>query len=710
MLETASMAHTSASKILVATSTLFLLGFASSLSTASAQTTEARGRGPFLQARVYGLGSDYFEDGLHDFRCELVPTEPGRARFYAACSPAQARDLADGVFTLELGPRMAADLTPAAADLERRLGIVRPALQIVASVTIPPPDRRRARRHVPDGPRSNLIIRVNYADMNVTYATEAKARLMMHDPDSNGQDVDGLFRASTYGRMSFPAALTDVITVNSPLNGTDQSGCDIMGMTSAANLLVAEQHPGIDPSNFIHRSYFLPDQIPDCLWAGVATMDSCHNGNASTRCMTWMRTGLAPILAHELGHNLGVRHAADDRDDDGIQEREYGDAGAIMGEPVRWISMNAAHRELLGYLGDGPGNGVVTHAVSCAAEAHAEVTLNISRLDLAPGGSNPNPNMVRIARHQDPSSTLPQPPNYLLSFKALADWDGSTTIPGDYTNRLQIHTYGGTKADNTMIVQTLGEGDTFNGHANRDGIQVPLTIRVAAINTDAITVTVNTGCPTPAPTSFPTPEYCPEGYSSYGNRYARGLGRITIVTTHEECAARCTLYSAPEYHGGCKGYMTGMYNGMLFCRSYGGDAFYTACAPWATPDNPGQYSGELGFVHPRTNQRNIGGNCCMSKLWLLGSGPTAPPSGTTGGDLSASSAASGKTAGADIAVVLLVTVGALVVFYCIYQLGRWAGRPPSQFGEDTPNSPMTSPVMGVEFDDDRTTDTTQTFV
>ena len=28
-------------------------------------------------------------------------------------------------------------------------------------------------------------------------------------------------------------------------------------------------------------------------------------------------------------------------------------------------------------------------------------------------------------------------------------------------------------------------------------------------------------------------------------------------------------YSAPQFNGGCKGYRTGMYAGMLFCRSYG---------------------------------------------------------------------------------------------------------------------------------------------
>ena len=115
--------------------------------------------------------------------------------------------------------------------------------------------------------------------------------------------------------------------------------------------------------------------------------------------------------------------------------------------------------------------------------------------------------------------------------------------------------------------------------------------------------------PTPPPTRH---RYCPAGYADYGVRFSWGLGRITVAQTHAACAARCTEYSHSRYNGGCKGYMTGMYFGMLFCRSYGGLEYGTmACAHWAVPWNPGAYSGELGTVHDQTQQMNVGGNCCM---------------------------------------------------------------------------------------------------
>ena len=624
---------------------------------AACSLTAAASAQETVEARVYGVGADYpvsAEDGFHTFQCACEPTD-GSAQFWAACSREQARDLGgDEAVTLELGPCPVVDLSPAAAATEARLRIVHPRRQITGATG---GGRRRARRDVPDGPRSVLVVLVNYADMAVTYATEASARLMVQNPD--GMDVDGLLQASSYGRISFPANLTTVITVDSPLNGAQYAGCDPVLMAAEADRLVAEQHPGIDTGNYIHTSYLIPDDEQlDCRWTGMASMNSCHDGTASTHCKTWLRTGSAPNLAHQLGHNLGARHAADDMNDDGIQESEYGDAGAIMGMASQFLSLNAPYRERLGYLGD--GNGVATYDMACAAQPSVGVTQTISRLDLPPGGNNPNPNMVRIARYNDGSSAVLQPPDYLLSFKAPADWDG-TSVPTEYGNRLQIHTYNSeaTNTLNTMIVGKLGLGEEFTGRANRDGSPTPLTIRVVAVSADAITVTVNTACqahPTQAPTQGPTspttfssptfsplvafrqptdspatpkpsatppsappsvpPTYCPEGYSNYGTRYGWGLGKITIVTAHEQCSARCTRFSGPQFAGGCKTYMSGMFYGMLFCRSYGGNLRSQNCAAWAIPANPGVRSGQIGVVHTSTNQLNVGGNCCSNATFV----------------------------------------------------------------------------------------------
>ena len=125
--------------------------------------------------------------------------------------------------------------------------------------------------------------------------------------------------------------------------------------------------------------------------------------------------------------------------------------------------------------------------------------------------------------------------------------------------------------------------------------------------------------PSAAPPSAPpsvTPNYCPEGYINDGTRYNWGMGRITIVSAHEQCSDRCTQFSGVQFAGGCKAYMSGMYYGLLFCRSYGGDLRNTACASWAAPGARGVGSGFIGSIHPITGQRNLGGNCCTNTSFL----------------------------------------------------------------------------------------------
>ena len=116
---------------------------------------------------------------------------------------------------------------------------------------------------------------------------------------------------------------------------------------------------------------------------------------------------------------------------------------------------------------------------------------------------------------------------------------------------------------------------------------------------------------TPAPTN-----YCRAGYEDIGVRWNWALGKITIEASHEACNARCNTYSGPQFKGGCKGYMSGMYFGMLFCRSYGGQRRSQPCAHFAHPSSPGINSGALGSTNNRTNTVNVGGECCQNMTFV----------------------------------------------------------------------------------------------
>ena len=170
---------------------------------------------------------------------------------------------------------------------------------------------------------------------------------------------------------------------------------------------------------------------------------------------------------------------------------------------------------------------------------------------------------------------------------------------------------------------TTSEPTTSEPTTSEPTTSEPTTSEPTLAPTAAPTSAPATSGPTPAPSLAPTTaapsqaptefvNYCLEGYADYGTRYNAPLGRVSIVYTHEQCSARCTQYSGPQFAGGCKGYMTGMYFGMLFCRSYGRNWRSKPCATWAHQSNKGTYSGELGSIHPRSGQLNLGGSCCTN--------------------------------------------------------------------------------------------------
>ena len=104
------------------------------------------------------------------------------------------------------------------------------------------------------------------------------------------------------------------------------------------DLLVAAQHPDVNMDDYVHKVYLIPREVAGCGWSGVAFVGACEYG-VHPYCKAWIKTNSWQILAHELGHNVGTGHAADDFNDDGTQGAEYGDFTDVMGRAM-WASMN----------------------------------------------------------------------------------------------------------------------------------------------------------------------------------------------------------------------------------------------------------------------------------------------------------------------------------------------------------------------------------
>jgi hypothetical protein len=116
--------------------------------------------------------------------------------------------------------------------------------------------------------------------------------------NTGATSLAGYYDEQTYGQVEFHATVYGPVQIAVP---PPSSGDCIPGIFSWADLAEGAL-AGFDPSSYRHVVYAFP-QLPSavCGWSGLAEVGGSHvwvNGSFSV-----------PVLAHELGHNLGLAHA-----------------------------------------------------------------------------------------------------------------------------------------------------------------------------------------------------------------------------------------------------------------------------------------------------------------------------------------------------------------------------------------------------------------
>ena len=280
-------------------------------------------------------------------------------------------------------------------------------------------------------------------------------------------NVDGCYRDSSYdllgfGGISYPGTAMDVfrlaVTDPSPSLG---ASCNPDFWAAKADAAAVAQ--GIDLSRYHHHMYVIPEAA-GCWWGGLGYV-GCP---PDFTCLAWVRAfpssgypcSTSDLLAHELGHNVGMRHART-ANADGTGTCEYCDTSDIMGNTLGILrGINAPHRAQMGWLGaggivDGAGGGVFT----------------ISALELA---SPSNPQAVTIVP--------PEGAPYWLSYRAPIGYDAQ--LSSSYLNALSVHRAQGGYSD---LVAVLADGAThFNEGLN-------LTVHQLSHTPDSATFEVQYG-------------------------------------------------------------------------------------------------------------------------------------------------------------------------------------------------------------------------
>lgn len=342
--------------------------------------------------------------------------------------------------------------------------------------------------------RRVIVILVNIRDSaNVLHAVNAicddasaTAAKIVYGYNATGVNVEGVYEDSSFGKMgwggsAYPGTPSDVVRVEI---ADEVSACNDASWRSKADAIVGTTKL----SQYQHRLYVMPTDI-SCGWAGYGQVGCGSNCWAMSKSYSSQPCGYNDTHAHELGHNVGFRHASTDVDNDGVLDAtcphlgggfngDYCDDSDFMGiSRAKLRTQNGPHKAQLGWV---TGAGLV--------DGTAGGTFTINALETA-GATLPQ--VVKLT----PATGLP----YYLSYRVKTGYD-TTELPtvSDhlYADRLNIHRYNGS---NTYFIKTLGAGESFTG----SGFTVTVNSRDASsIN---LTVGTSTVCNRLAPTAALSP-------------------------------------------------------------------------------------------------------------------------------------------------------------------------------------------------------------
>lgn len=235
------------------------------------------------------------------------PASPERT-FRGTLEVGHADDFSHGkqrrTYTLVQGRRRRTLILKGGQRIRRRARVVvsgrRVGGRIVGKVRRSSPLPRPA-SHVPAaGPRKTLVLLFNFAaDTRQPWTVEQVRGRVFTDPDSTAAfySEQSHGRTEVVGKLRPDGDLYGWYTI-----AASPSVCDVNPWTLQARQ--AARDAGVDLSGYDHTIYVFPRQA-SCGWGGLGQLGDSAGG------WSWLNGDISVrVVAHELGHNLGLHHAS----------------------------------------------------------------------------------------------------------------------------------------------------------------------------------------------------------------------------------------------------------------------------------------------------------------------------------------------------------------------------------------------------------------
>ena len=281
---------------------------------------------------------------------------------------------------------------------------------------------------VTSGPQSTIVLSLKTASGTPGATNDTLNAAVFTASDS----VSAYYAENSYGLISLSGTVTGPYTIS--LGST----CDRRAWASAAD--AAATAAGVNLSAYAHKVYIEPPE----------TAALCGSEGLGNRNQVWIRGDHCDSrldISHEIGHNLGLQHAASPTQDN------YGDGSTIMGLapvinpaiPANWHDMpqfNAPEKIQLGWV---PTNRVQTVT---AAGNYRVALLETASTDVQ---------ALKIR------GALEGNDYYYFSYRRPVGFD--RTLLSWYTDNTSVHKWGGGRS---FIQANIADGQSFT-----DG---PLTV------------------------------------------------------------------------------------------------------------------------------------------------------------------------------------------------------------------------------------------
>jgi hypothetical protein len=336
-------------------------------------------------------------------------------------------------------------------------GSTQPAIETVAYSIAP----------TVSGEQRTIVLVSDFQDAQVSCSVDEIRDLMFTDPDD--QSVDDYYRETSQGQIWFTGEVHGKYTIDF----SGDCSAPVTAYTDPINAAAAAD--GVDVSQFDRRVYVVP--YTGCGYVGLGFIGTIPSDAVIFSC------AMNDVYAHELGHNLGMSHAA-------TPSGEYGDTTDIMGiGGIGLRHLNSAHQNEMGWRSP-TDNILITES---------------GTYDIAPQSLYESqalaPQILRIA--------IPGTDQYYyIAYRRPLGFDSN--LQTFYHNDVTVHRYQGAGGPptKTYLLDHLSVGESFTDAANN--------IKVSYVNQtpDYATVQIDiNGSTDTCATGTPSVSLSPSGQS-----------------------------------------------------------------------------------------------------------------------------------------------------------------------------------------------------